>query len=246
MRAKTNLLLLSAAALAATSLAACSRVRDQVPAAPVPGSPEADAAGRLAAGAAALEIGNFSAARNDLGWVYTRCPATEAGQTALLLLAATYLDPRNQERRPDLAAAMAALVAEDPDSPPTLSSAGTSLFLLAREQGAPAPHTGALREAAREARRTGTGCTEGAPRTRLSLFEMAARPDERTDGENAAPSALPDLGQLSVPERIAAVTAQRDSLARRVTELEAQVKALNDRVAIQQQELERIRRTLRP
>ncbi len=229
--------------LAAATVAACARAPAQTPE-PLPGTPQAEAADRLVAGAAALEIGNFSAARTDLGWVYTRCPATEDGQTALLLLATGYLDPRNGERRPDIAAAMAAHVAGVAEDRSVLGPAGASLFVLAREQGAPVPDAETLEEAAREVRRAGEGCADGEARASLTLLEAAATSDS-AEAHEAARS-LPDLTGPSVPERIAAVTSERDSLAARVAELEEQVKALTERVAIQQQELERIRRTLRP
>lgn len=232
-------------ALVAVATTACLRAGAPTPE-PLPGTAEAEAEGRLAAGAAALEIGNFSAARNDLGWVYTRCPSTDDGQTALLLLATGYLDPRNPERRPDLAAAMAAHVAGLAAERSVLGSAGTSLFVLAREHGAPLPDAGTLEEAAREVRRAERGCSEGEARATLTLLEAAASARDTTATDGPAEGFMPDLKGPSVPDRIAAVTSERDSLATRVAELEDQVRALTERVAIQQQELERIRRTLRP
>ncbi len=245
MKPTTSLFRRSLAALLAIGGVACTRAPASDPE-PLPGTPEAEAVGRLAAGAAALEIANFSAARTDLGWVYTRCPATAEGQTALLLLATSYLDPRNGDRRPDLAATMAAHVAGQAGDRSVLKSAGTSLFLLAREQGAPRPDAGTLEEAGREVRSAGDGCAEDESRVSLTLLEAAATPRGAPEGDGAPEGSLPDIHGPTVPERIAEVASERDSLAERVTELEEQVKALTDRVAIQQQELERIRRALRP
>ncbi|HUG00489.1 MAG TPA: hypothetical protein VML95_01365 [Longimicrobiales bacterium] len=233
--------------IALVAMLACACARNPAPSLePLPNTPEAEAAGRLKAGAAALEIGNFSAARTDLGWVYTHCPSTDDGQSALLLLAAGHLDPRNGDRRPDLAAAMAAHVAGLAAEGSVLGSASTSLFMLSREQGAPRPNAGALEEAVREVRRAEPGCGATEARASLTLLEAAANPPATDEEGVVAEGSLPDLAGLTVPEQIAALSSQRDSLASRVTELEAQVRGLTDRVAIQQQELERIRRTLRP
>jgi hypothetical protein len=210
---------------------------------PLPGTPEAEAAGRLSAGAAALEIGNFSAARTDLGWVYTRCPASDDGRTALLLLATGHLDPRNAQRRPDLAAALAAHAADLAPSGSPVASTATAIYLLATEHGALPPRAEPLEEARRGAREAGPGCSSDEPRASIALLESAVPSDGAADG---AIDWLPDLPSASVPDRIAAAVGERDSLAARVSELEEQVRALRDRVAIQQQELERIRRTLRP
>jgi hypothetical protein len=210
---------------------------------PLPGTPEAEAAGRLSAGAAALDIGNFSAARTDLGWVYMHCPGTDDGRTALLLMATGYLDPRNAERRPDLAAALAAHVADLAPSGSPLGSTATGIYLLAKEHGAPPPRAEPLEEARRDTRAAAAGCSAEEPRASLALLESAVPGDEATDGPI---DWLPDLPSATVPDRIAAAEGTRDSLALRVAELEEQVQALRDRVEIQQQELERIRRTLRP
>ncbi|MEN8375593.1 MAG: hypothetical protein ABFS34_09105 [Gemmatimonadota bacterium] len=216
---------------------------------PVPGSPEADAVARLATGVAALELGNFSAVRTDLGWVYAHCPATEDGHTALLLLAASHLDPRNGDRRPHVAAAMAAHVLGLTNRTSTLRSAGTSLFLLSREHGAPVPDPRMLTEAAAEVARAGQGCKAETAGASLVLLEAALSAADTTAtpaGAEGMAGSLPTLDVPTVPQRIAAVELQRDSLASLVTELEEQVRALRERVSIQQQELERIRRTLRP
>jgi hypothetical protein len=236
------------AALAALCCVACASGGDRG-GGPIPGSPEADAVARLAAGAAALETGNFSAARTDLGWVYAHCPATEDGRTALLLLATSHLDPRNGDRRPDIAAAMAAHVLGLTERMSTLRSAGTSLFLLSREQGAPAPDPRMLSEAAAEVARAGEGCGAETARASLVLLEAAVSASDTTASPAEADSAagsLPTLVAPTVPQRIASVELERDSLASLVGELEEQVRALRERVSIQQQELERIRRTLRP
>lgn len=230
-------------ALLACVVTACARA-PRADVGPLPGTPEAEAAGRLSSGASALDQGNFSAARTDLGWVYTRCPATEDGHAALLLLGTSYLDPRNEDRRPDLAAAIGAHVVGLAPSGSVLASSGSALFLLASEHGAVPPRIDPLREAAREVRAAEPGCSDGSARVQLSLLESAAG----GAGEDGSAPAdwLPAPPEATVPGRIAAVTEERDSLASLVAELEEQVRALRERVAIQQQELERIRRTLRP
>lgn len=231
------------AALAALALGACVRT-GAAPEGPLPGTPEAEAVGRLAAGAAALDQANFSAARTDLGWVYTRCPATDDGRAALLLLATAHLDIRNQNRNPGLAAALAAHVAAIAESAPVQRSLGQSVFLLALEQGAPAPDTAPLEEASAAVRRAATGCSADGPRASITLLEAAA--SDPGDTERPNPSWLPTLPSASVTDRLGAVEAERDSLFARVAELQEQVRELTGRVAVQQQELERIRRTLRP
>ena len=230
-------------ALLACAVAACVRASPE-DVGPLPGTAEAEAAGRLAAGASALDLGNFSAARTDLGWVYTRCPATEDGQAALLLLGTSYLDPRNEDRRPDLAAAIGAHVVGLAPSGSVLASSGAALYLLASEHGAPPARSEPLRDAAREVREAEPGCSDGPARVRLTLIESASAGAEEEG--TAAADWLPTPPAATVPGRIAAVTEERDSLATLVAELEEQVRALSGRVAVQQQELERIRRTLRP
>jgi hypothetical protein len=55
-------------------------------------------------GLAALERGDYEAARADLEWVSTYHPDRPAGRYALLALAAAELDPANPEGRPEVGA----------------------------------------------------------------------------------------------------------------------------------------------
>lgn len=213
------------------------------------GDPE-EARDRLAEAAAELERGDFRSAYPELSWIYSRCPHAVQGREALLLMAASELDPRNDARRVDVASALSAEYLALPAAPPLRRPIAQTLYLLGLELGASVPSQplrSAHGEAVTELRRDCRSETGEPPATPVSA---AARPST-TGGTAAAnqlatPTWLPELPGASVPTRIAALTAERDSLAAQVQALVQQLNQLQQRVAQQQEELERIRKTLRP
>jgi hypothetical protein len=142
----------------------------------------------------------------------------ELGQRALLALAAWELDPRNPRRRLWAAADLSALyLGADGVSSWTVPVAET-LYLLAQELGAVEERAARAEEQARAAEQ------------RAREAEARAR---------AAARQPPQFRGTTVPARVQAAAGERDQLAARVRELE-------QTVAAQRQELERIRQTLRP
>lgn len=219
-------------------LAACATLR----AAEEP--PERGPGERLMDAAAALDAGDFRTAYPELAWIYSRCPASRVGRDALLLMAASELDPRNDARRPDVGAALAAEYLVLPSAPVEMVPVAETLYLLARELGAAAPSISppafpdtVLRLTADCDPRTTTGPAR--------VVRAAADDGDRPQAPQAT-LLLPDLPVPSVPQRIARVEAQRDSASSQLAALLEQVKELQTRVASQQQEIERIRKTLRP
>ncbi|MFP4623722.1 MAG: hypothetical protein ACLFRX_06035, partial [Gemmatimonadota bacterium] len=110
-------------------------------------SPEQNARFRLDRGLTALDAGRYAAAFDDLAWVYSRCPAREAGAHALAALAALELDPRHPDGRPEVAADLLGRMIQEPGTPRWVRPLAETTFLAARELGAPHPEP---REAAGE------------------------------------------------------------------------------------------------
>jgi hypothetical protein len=139
------------------------------------------------------------------------------GQQALLVLIAAELDNRNPQRRLWAAAEMSARLLSIPELEPWLVPVGESYYLLAVELGAQEERL-ARADSARAA----------------AQAEVAAADRE-----------LPSSSRESVPVRINRITTERDSLRRRVGELEAQAQARDKELLETKQELERVKQTIR-
>lgn len=103
------------------------------------GPRELGPADRLERGLGALERGEFEDAVADFLWVAEKEGSSRRGREALLLAMAADLDPRNESRRLDEGAALAAryLAVAPPDDPARPVVLAT--YLLALELGAPEP-----------------------------------------------------------------------------------------------------------
>ncbi|HUH13368.1 MAG TPA: hypothetical protein VMK65_09670 [Longimicrobiales bacterium] len=201
---------------------------------------------RLTEAAAMLERGDFRGAYPELSWVYSRCPGARPGRDALLLMAASELDPRNDARRLDVGTALAAEYLALPAAPGEGKPLAQSLYLLGLELGAERP-------ASVPVAAVDTVLAEGCPPTTTpatpSAASRALTPAAAADTPGVRvvdASWLPELPGATVPQRLGAVRAQRDSVSAQMAALMEQVTQLQQRVASQQQEIERIRRTLRP
>lgn len=128
MKSPTLLLVLSLVALAG----GCAALTPAPP-------PEQNAEVRLERGLAALEVGRYTQAFDDLAWVYTHCPGRTAGSHALVALAALELDPRNRVARPAVATELLGRVIRDPGTPDWLRPMAEAGFLTALALGAPHP-----------------------------------------------------------------------------------------------------------
>lgn len=138
---------LTIAASVAILTAACSAnpepapvVPDPVPAVeappPPPPSPQAEAPGKLQAALKALGENDYTAAYARLLEVVELCGSAPLGQQALLLIAATELDPRNPDPRRSLANESTSLLLGELDSTSWARRFAESFYLIGRRLGA--------------------------------------------------------------------------------------------------------------
>jgi hypothetical protein len=178
---------------------------------------QADPREQLNQGVSALAAQEYAVARGVLEPLYREHWQDRVGQQALLVLIAAELDNRNPQRRLWAAAEMSARLLSIPELEPWLVPIGESYYLLAVELGAQEERL-ARADSARAA----------------AQAEVAAADRE-----------LPSSSQESVPVRINRITTERDSLRRRVGELEAQAQARDKELLETKQELERVKQTIR-
>lgn len=218
-----------AAALALTALVACT---------PANHGPEpVNAAPRFDTAIQALDDGDYAAALSGLDWVADRCAGHALGDEAGILLAAAALDPRNPDRDPGRGADAAAGLLHSGmirRQQPVVAS----LYLLARELGAGyVPVTESRGEAVP---------TPAAMESVAGVPAVTGCGAPRSLQNTAADTTLPMLPIEPVPARLRALrleqgrlSAVADSLRRRVSIVEAELLE-------KENELERIRRTLKP
>lgn len=179
-------------------------------------SPEAE----LRAGAAALEAGDFSSAREHLAPLTSGCLNLPLERRAALLRASAEIDPTNPDGVPTTAAALAARVfvhspAGDPDG-----ALARSLYVLALDRGASVP---------------------------FEPYDMACEVPVR-DATAALPSATEPSTASRLSALSDSLTALNDSLLARndsIAALRARTYAAEERVRTLEHELERIRQLLR-
>lgn len=258
MRAKP---LLTVALLLGT--ASCTMVTTATP-------PERDADVRMDLGLAALENQQFRAAFDELSWVYTQCAGYERGVQALVGLAALELDARNEAGRPGTGAELLARLITEPGQPDWLRPLTESSYLMALALGAPAvgqagaaPDTGAAvtpdtLPGDTAPATSGEPLAEAAPDDRRRLPPPGQRERLRTNRDepvyncgapvptDEATRSLPTLPGPSLVALLAEAEAARDASTSRTEALNAELQALRQRLQETEQELERIRRTLRP
>lgn len=103
---------------------------------PPPPPPQAEAPGKLEAALGALRARDYEAAYARLVEVVELCGSAPLGQQALLLIAATELDPRNPDPRRSLAAEATSLLLGELDSMSWARQFSESFYLIGRRLGA--------------------------------------------------------------------------------------------------------------
>ena len=178
---------------------------------------------RLREGLLALERGRFDGAEAALGELASRCESGARGRTAVLLLAASALDPRNPSADPGRAAALTAFYLGLPGSPDEDVAVARSLYLAALERGAEP-----LDEAVSRA-----------------VPGVASR-FERCDGGGVVEyrRLLPAPPGATLSDRLRAAEARGDSLASRLRGVAGERDSLRGRVGELEAELDRIRKLL--
>ena len=177
---------------------------------------ESGPSARFETGMAALRAGDYVKANQELGFLAERYPSEPVGQQALLVVSALEMDPRNPARRIALGSELAGAYLRLNKVPKWTEPVAQTMYLLSLELGA-AEDKAAQAEA------------------------------EKAQAERRIESILPRLPQSSstVPARIKAVTEDRDRMARKIDQLEAQLSDREKKLAEKDKELERIRKTLK-
>jgi len=178
----------------------------------------------LSGGVRALEEGEYEQASESLWRLASWCESGSYGRRALLVLAATTLDPRNPGSDPDEAARLAARYLQLPRVLPEERIVAESLYLMALARGGSPPGEGAA------------GSGDGDEREPALRFSDCDAPGGGATVAGAEP--LPELPITPAPVLIRRARGERDALRARVGELEGEIDDL-------QAELDRIRSILR-
>lgn len=219
----------------------------------------------FAVGASALKEADFGAAVRHLATVAAICPVDGSGRRAMLMLAAAELDPRNRARRPNVAAELAAFqLARPHEEDAWVAPLAAELYVLALDYGADSIPRGRVPGALvlwsryfdeGEAGTEGTPVTSEAP---LGVAPGGAHPAVAVPRSGGPLCDVPDadldlvLPELTrAPARVRAGANGRPAApagggAEDVRALMAEVDRLRAELAAKDQELDRIRRTLRP
>ncbi|HUF11620.1 MAG TPA: hypothetical protein VMN78_00805 [Longimicrobiales bacterium] len=226
----------------------------------------------FAAGVSALDLGDFSLAAGHLAPVAAICPVDETGRRAMLLLAAGELDPRNPDGRPDAAAELTAFqIARPGQAEPWAAVLAAELYALSLDYGADAippndpPDVGviwsrylddgdfAARRAAPAREPVGAEADDTA-RADVAVAAVVAPPAVESPRNGGPLCDVPSpIRGLTLPE----LTGPPAGAGRRgepgtpgagedARALMAEVDRLRAQLAEKEQELDRIRRTLRP
>lgn len=231
--------------------------------------PESNAALRFDRGLAALEAGRYETAIEDLSWVYSRCAGREASVRALTVLASLEIDPRNPLARPHVGTELLGRVIQSAGTPEWVRPVAESAFLTALGLGARHPQTA-------DTTRTDEGDGRGDPDepADTTAADLAGTPTPPDPGawpfeplagtleqeptppvygcgstvvtaEWVAPP-LPHLPGPSMADLLREAEARGAAMALRVDSLETQLRLTTEQLAATREELDRIRRTLKP
>lgn len=214
--------------------------------------PEQNAQLRLDRGIGAIEAGRYTAAFDDLAWVYVHCTGYETGDDALAALAALELDPRNPVAHPAAGVELLGRMIRGTAEPSTRRLAETA-FLASLALGAPHPDGPPLDLAADSV----DDPLAGSPPTSqpdphlvaLTPVEGAGSTRECGPLARSTPDStrtLPRLPGPSMAVLLGSAEAARDSVALRVDSLAAVLTATQEQLTATREELERIRKTLKP
>lgn len=207
-------------------------------------------------GSSALGDADFVAATHYLATVAAICPVDETGRRAMLMLAATELDPRNEARRPDVAAELASFqLARPSEEDPWVAPLAAELYVLALDYGADSVPQGGVPGALVIRSHYGDrGGTDQAP----SQAPLGVAREQEGGALGAPLCDVPDAElELVLPlltdtpmvarMRQGAVGPPAPAGGTEDTRaLMAEVDRLRAELASKEQELDRIRRTLRP
>lgn len=198
----------------------------------------------LVAGLVAAKLGDFEAARREIGWVATVCPDRPAGHQALLALAGIELDPRNPRRDPAAARRAVERYLASPTKPAWTEPTAKTLYLLAVELGG---RGSAMSPDEEEVAGEALGSPPGAAGTaggRLGWGLASPGSDDRACDASAAAAPLgsqppPGFPGEPLQERLSEAERERAELRETASRLERELAELR-------REMERIRRALRP
>lgn len=244
----------------------------------------------FAEGLSALDRADFDLATHQLATVAAICPTDRPGRRAMLLLASAELDPRNPDRRPDVAADLAAFQIARPDrEEPWTTPLAREIYTVALDYGADpvAPDSlpgsvviwssyfdealaegNAAADAARVAAADSAAADPGPPAAAdpadeamgVPVSGLAATPEAPAAGGPLCTvpparvlTALPELTRTPLVARVqregeapAPPAAPAGQVSGDVRALMEEVDRLRAELASKDQELDRIRRTLRP
>lgn len=196
------------------------------------------------AGLVSAKLGEFEAARREIGWVAAMCPDSPAGHRALLALAGIELDPRNPDGDPAAARLAVERYLASPTKPAWTEPTAKALYLIAVELGGRGP--GESRDEGRPAEGAdGSAASVPAPEVGRPGPAAALGGDRGSECDASAVAAPvgsqppPVLPGEPLAERLARAERERGELREKATSLERELAELR-------QELERIRRALRP
>lgn len=232
---------------------------------PRPADPAQARMSSIRAGVAAQDRGDFATASNRYATVAAICPVDELGRQASLLLAAAELDPRNPGGRPQVSAELAAFQITHPGGPEWMQPLAEELYLTALDQGAEVRSADepAGYEVYWTAYLTPDTATAARPPAKAAAADSTAAPVSAPAAAGGptchVPAAssrvtLPTLGRESMAARLgrlrsgeaAAAAGRVDATSEDVGALQAEVRRLKSELEQKDQELARIRRTLRP
>lgn len=171
---------------------------------------------QLERGLMELRRGKYEPALEALTHLVAEHPDTRGGQRARVVLTAAHLDPRNPARDLDAGATRAAGLVLLTGIPDWQRPVSETLYLLSVELGGQVD-TAAIR-----------------------------LPGAEADAERARAGPLPALPGATVPARLAEGAREEDQLRERIAALEQQLADRGRELAKVREELERIRRTIRP
>lgn len=199
---------------------------------------------RLDRGLAALHRDDYRGGLRDLAWVYERCYPRTAGQEALLVMAAVELDPRNPYRRLDVGSELAARFLERPGPWSWARPVAEALYLVGSELRGSAddsseqPAPGMVRPAS--AAVPPAGPPAGLAPAASDCGALPPDADARTI------ALVPTLPVPPVADYLDRVRRDQRALITRADSLESHLQSLQAQLAAKEQELERIRQTLKP
>jgi hypothetical protein len=224
---------------------ACTAIQPDPP-------PRNDVAVRLDRGLAALDAGHYRESFDDLSWVYSHCSGREAGAQALAGLAAIELDPRNDLARPALGVELLGELLGSTMPPRWLRPVIEVAYLESLALGAPveADMSAVAPRPGHDSGPSAGGLFAGSAQEPTLLRDQTRDPaygcGAEVDGGGETTRPLPRLQGPTMWSLLVEAESDRDSLAVRADSLQAQLGRATEQLQATREELERIRKTLKP